>query len=711
MSNYAELELNLTRRDSELYAVELRYTTPGSDAETHLGHDRPLLVRFDNQKLLTVELDARRYGQVLAAGLFAQAELASAFAQARAQAQSLATPLRIRLSLDATALELHRLRWETLTDPVDHDPLFLGERVLFSRYLASRDWRPVQPRSRGDLRALIAVPSPTNFDPAKFAAVDASAEAARARAGLSGLPATVLAVPESTERVTVNTLFAHLREGYDVLYLACHGALKEEPWLFLETDEGKFAPISGSEFVARLKELAQLPRLIVLASCQSADRSDEATIADDGTLAALGPRLAEAGVPAVLAMQGQVSMQTIAQFIPVFFRELQSDGQIDRALAVARGTVRNRSDWWMPVLFMRLKSGQLWYTSGFGHRPGDAAEQEVRWRNLALEIRDAARVVDDEEEDERKQCTPILGPGLLEPLIGAPRDWAYRWAADNRFPFDPNDQDESPKVAQHLANINEASGLLRIYRETLREELIRRHTAPFSPELQTDTAWTGSKLLRALREAAPARWGDAPTAPYRALAALRLPIYLTTNPDDLLTQALEASGLEPRVRLCPWNDAIRQYKSELWEWKKDEAPPTSQRPLVYHLFGRLDKPESLVLTEDQYFDYLIGVTLNKDHVPSVVRAALNDALLMFIGFRVDDWTFRVLFRTIMTQQGVKQLERYRHVAVQLEPDESRLLNPYQARQELERYFGAQKIDLYWGSAADFLRDLAGYLRA
>jgi hypothetical protein len=54
-------------------------------------------------------------------------------------------------------------------------------------------------------------------------------------------------------------------------------------------------------------------------------------------------------------------MKTSEAFMPIFFEELQRDGQIDRAVNVARGTVRERHDWWMPVLFLRLKNGRLWY--------------------------------------------------------------------------------------------------------------------------------------------------------------------------------------------------------------------------------------------------------------------------------------------------------------------------------------------------------------
>ena len=58
-------------------------------------------------------------------------------------------------------------------------------------------------------------------------------------------------------------------------------------------------------------------------------------------------------------MQGKISMATVRQFMPLFFAELRRDGQIDRAMAAARGRVRDRPDWWMPVLFMRLRDGQL----------------------------------------------------------------------------------------------------------------------------------------------------------------------------------------------------------------------------------------------------------------------------------------------------------------------------------------------------------------
>ena len=181
------------------------------------------------------------------------------------------------------------------------------------------------------------------------------------------------------------------------------------------------ARASGAELVTRLNELGTRPRLLVLASCESAGGQ----IGD--ALAALGPRLAEAGIPAVLAMQGKISMQTVAELMPLFFQELQRDGQVDRALAVARGAVRQQPDHWMPALFMRLKSGRIWYVPGFG----DEQNEFEKWASLSGFVRE-------------QTCTPILGPGLFENVLGSRREMAIRWAENHGFPLAAQDRDNLP---------------------------------------------------------------------------------------------------------------------------------------------------------------------------------------------------------------------------------------------------------------------------
>jgi hypothetical protein len=140
--------------DIESYAIELRHIDP-ENARINACYVMSLApVQLDMPGLRALSLDPLAYGQALSASLFADPAVRQAFAVAYSSAQSQDKPLRLRLYIGASAIELHSLRWETLCHPEDGTLLTTGDQVLFSRYLSSRDWRPVRPRSRGELRAL-----------------------------------------------------------------------------------------------------------------------------------------------------------------------------------------------------------------------------------------------------------------------------------------------------------------------------------------------------------------------------------------------------------------------------------------------------------------------------------------------------------------------------------------------------------------------------
>jgi hypothetical protein len=113
-----------------------------------------------------------------------------------------------------------------------------------------------------------------------------------------------------------------------------------------------------------------------------------------------------------------------------------------------------------------------------------------------------------------------------------------------------------------------------------------------------------------------------------------------------------------------------------------------------------------VLTEDNYFDFLIGVTSNKALIPEQVRQALSDSSLMFLGFQTESWDFRILYRSILAQPGGNRRSNYAQISAQLEPDDERMIEPQGARRYLEGYFGkSASIDLFWGNAEEFLIEL------
>jgi hypothetical protein len=718
VTEYAELEIGLHGRDDVTWRVELRLNLPRSDADIHFDN-APMVAVIDPDELPDFAEDEQAYGRALGSALL-DGPVWDAFQLATAAAQGQGVTLRVRLLIGPSASRLHALRWETLRSPHDGSPLLTDENIVFSRYLSSMDWRPVGLRPRTALRALVAVAGPSDADgygDGDLAPVDVADEVARAREGLRPIPVTILG---EQVRATEERLFAELHEAPDILYLVCHGYRPRsgDPILLLEQEDGSAAMVRAGALVERIRDLSRVPRLVVLASCQSAGDPDDRHSDDGGLLAALGPRLAEAGVPAVLAMQGDVTMTTVARFMPAFFRELQRDGQIDRAAAAARAAVRDRDDWWVPALFMRLRSGRIWYTPGVGVR-GETFEQ---FPSLISEI-------------ANRMCTPILGPGLTDQLWGSRQQIAQRWAKNFRFPMAPYFRDDLPQVAQYLQVWQQND---EFPRDELRRYLCTELIGQYGDQLPKDYGTPHPEdvpLGRLLSDAWRVRHAEGAVDPFAVLAELPLPLYVVTQPWNLLAEALRAAGRDPQVETCQWKELRDEdpWGPEVdldvqdWAFRQDADPevraaarsagwPTSVfdrqkgyrpdpgRPLVYHLFGHAARPRSLVITEDDYFDFLIGATRDKDLIPPKVRRSFADSSLMFLGFRLDEWDFRVLYRSILSQEGNRR-KRHTNVAVQIDPEEGRITDPDRAREYLERYFRTSAITIYWGSTESFVKEL------
>lgn len=332
----------------------------------------------------------------------------------------------------------------------------------------------------------------------------------------------------------------------------------------------------------------------------------------------------------------------------------------------------------MPALYSRLRNGKIWYVPGFG----DAGAGFEKWRTLVRSIQEG-------------RCTPILGFGLLEPLIGSSREIARRWADTFGFPMTAGRED-LPQVAQFVA-VNQDDRFVRSELCKIVSCEIEHHLGGGAHSAQATSEAALDYLLHA---AAAQRAAYDPFSSHRALAKLPFPLYITASPDSLLTTALKEGGRTPISSMCAWNDPIEPTK------ELPSGDLKAERPLVYHLFGQLDQPESLVLTEDDYFSYLINLSRDPDLVPNMVRGRLTETSLLFLGFRLDEWSFRVLFHSMVNKEVRNRRRRNTHVAVQIDLDEHQVASPDKARRYLESYFGDADINIYWGSAEDFLRELA-----
>lgn len=467
----------------------------------------------------------------------------------------------------------------------------------------------------------------------------------------------------------------------------CHGIVGQQgAVLWLEDETGNAASVTGEDFAARLGALERIPSLVVLCSCQSAGAGNPARDA----LVALGPLLAKEGVPAVLAMQGKLSMSAATQFIPEFFRQLAEHGEVDRATASARAKIMDSPDWWIPVVFTRLNNARIWYPPGFGV----SDENKDPW----------ALIVDNITSQD---STPILGPSMNEALFGSRRELAREWGEIYHYPLGGHDVAGLPQIAQYLAVMRQDKYPRQEFYKYVYERILEKYPDDVPDRLkgldQMEIYTSLGELVSVVGQKIRAR---TPLDPLRILAGYKLPVYITTDPSDLLVDALKEQGATPTVRLLRWNihaeicDA--NYVSRAPASPADEG--TATHPIVFKLFGDLSTPKSLVLTEDHFFDYLTKVSSAQDAIPLYVRARLNSSALLFVGLQAESWEFRVLFRSLLLLEGHDLRKNIEHFSVQIDPNS--ILDPGSARRYIEKYLQTKaQWRLYWGDVTTFMAEL------
>src|SRR5262245_36874126 len=185
------------------YVVSLRYMPDDQVVVDPVWASRPIQFNLERLQLLESS-DTEEYGRLLGTTLFADRALYDAFKDAYARTQETDTPLRLRLFIDRSAPELHSLHWELLRDPETGAQLTTGDRLFFSRYLASKDFQVVRLRARGDLRALAVIANPDDVarytverGPSRpgrrqLAALDVEAEKVRIQKSLGDIPTAYL---------------------------------------------------------------------------------------------------------------------------------------------------------------------------------------------------------------------------------------------------------------------------------------------------------------------------------------------------------------------------------------------------------------------------------------------------------------------------------------------------------------------------------------
>jgi hypothetical protein len=697
----AELEIGLKWRPDDVpgghggtFDVTLHYDDPQDAGDRREFGQTPL--NIDTARLNELVGNTEEYGRQLARELFKQdAKVEAFYGECCTSAETRGYALHLRLLLDPRApSQYHAVRWEAMLDPRDDTRVATRNKVLFSRYLSSVDWKPVSAPARSDLRALVAVSNPSDLDMQtsmlsrqRLPPISPDAEVERARTSLGDITVHVLPSP-----VTLHSLSSALDEAaeagqaIDILYLVCHGRYMADEdgmragdsILFLQHPDGRTAKISGRELALRIGSLGRSPTIAVLCSCQSAGDGSQDTL-DPGALAAIGPELAKRGVPAVVAMQGNISMESAKAFLPLFFEQVQQHGVVDRAVAAARIGIADRSDWWMPVLFSRLRTGATYYLPDFGARADDV------WMELIAAV-------------DQDRCTPVIGSGLSDSILGSREAVAERWVSRWQAPVARHARNDLAMVSQYLRVRTSAAHPANELAQYLMSELRQKYESQLPPG--TFDARKPDPVISAV--GAMNRRKD-PYDPFKVVASIAAPVFFTTGWTNLIEDALAEAGRPPVSRFFDWSDVDDEENNE------DFGTPTTAEPLVFHLFGKLTHPESLVLSEDDYFRWLRTWIERREFYGGGGGKRFNKLLLrrtlMFLGYRLDDWDFRVLFQGIKSFGASAQLEGRQHVAVQISRDSS-LIEPEAVQDYLESYFRADDVHIYWGEARAFLTELS-----
>ena len=239
------------------------------------------------------------------------------------------TALRVRL--DIRNADLANLPWELMVStPGKPFPLVISRKFPITRCAYGEDL-PAKLELPQPLRMLIVVSSPE--DKPEFAAEPILAAINTALAPHVAADSIQL---KTVRHVSMAKLEDELGSEYDILHYIGHGQFDhDEGSLLLESPDRHASPVNGREFATLLVDASI--RLLVITACDlaTASRRDPRLGVADAAL--------RAGVPAVIAMQSQITDTEAAWFSSAFYPALINGEPLEAAWrAVANASLRRR---------------------------------------------------------------------------------------------------------------------------------------------------------------------------------------------------------------------------------------------------------------------------------------------------------------------------------------------------------------------------------
>lgn len=370
-----DLLIHIRAKDGDAYPVE---AVLDDGSRFTGGRFKP-----DMDTLRDAALNPKAYGETL---FYALVDGPIRRAYDRALGQAGDGTLRVQLWIDREAASLHALVWERLHHVRQGatEPLTTSAQTPFSRYI-DLEHAHVEPSKERPLRMVVLIANPMGLDkyglqPIEVSKeirtlVDALGDLTRAgRVDVTLLPGRTSLSDNVREQIdglgwqiaagnaTLDNVLRALDAdgGAHALHGVAHGAFRRSDGtavLFLEDEDGAVKITPDWDLKKRLGDLASPPHLVFLASCESAKHDPT----NPNPFIGLGPKLVQAGVPAVIAMQDLVPVSTARELTGDFYRHLLDHGEVDRALNQARLLLYEEDSdaWAIPVLFTHLPDGDL----------------------------------------------------------------------------------------------------------------------------------------------------------------------------------------------------------------------------------------------------------------------------------------------------------------------------------------------------------------
>ena len=126
--------------------------------------------------------------------------------------------------------------------------------------------------------------------------------------------------------------------------------------------------------------------------------------------------------------------------------------------------------------------------------------------------------------------------------------------------------------------------------------------------------------------------------PILDLASLGFEIVLNTSPDMTVFELF--SRVKPGAQAA-YYDRTGKNPGMLPDASQDH-------PVVYQLYGTLDNPRSMILSDSDRLDFIVNVARGSPALPVNLTSALHDTdhSFLFLGFDLSDWHFRVLLHIL-----------------------------------------------------------------